>query len=140
MAGERFIDQYASALDVLTFNSKPIINQLTTMADENKAHATEIVEKIESRIKEVVSHSSAWTFVSFMLWENICVYLCLKMIVSTICVEIVIVTSKESIIKKSKTRKNIHLLDTYVLAPLGASRAEASIIIPAGLHFEECRK
>eukprot|EP00731_Ephydatia_muelleri_P030647 Em0022g161a len=53
MAGERFIDQYASALDVLTFNSKPIINQLTTMADENKAHATEIVEKIESRIKEV---------------------------------------------------------------------------------------
>lgn len=105
MAGERFIDQYASALDVLTFNSKPIINQLTTMADENKAHATEIVEKIESRIKEVVSHSSAWTFVSFMLWENICVYLCLKMIVSTICVEIVIVTSKESIIKKKQNKK-----------------------------------
>ena len=68
MAGERFIDQYGSALEVLTFNSKPIINQLTTMADENKAHATEIVEKIESRIKEVDSHSSAWT--------DICVYIC----------------------------------------------------------------
>lgn len=31
-------------------------------------------------------------------------------------------------------------MDTYILAPLGASWAEASIIIPAGLHFEECRK
>ena len=102
MAGERFIDQYASALDVLTFNSKPIINQLTTMANENKAHATEIVEKIESRIKEVDSHSSTWTSVSFMFWEFFCVYLCLKMIVSTICVEIVIVKSD---LKKEEKKK-----------------------------------
>ena len=74
MAGESFIDQYGSALDVLTFNSKPIINQLTTMADENKAHATEIVEKIESRIKEVDSRSSVWTsiYLCFILCEDVC--------------------------------------------------------------------
>ncbi len=50
---------YELALEDLTFNSKPIINDLTMAADKYKPIAPKIVEKIEARIFEVAA--SLWT-------------------------------------------------------------------------------
>lgn len=44
---------YASTLRDLTFNSKPLINLLTMLADENSAHAGDIVGVIESYLQKV---------------------------------------------------------------------------------------
>jgi UDP-N-acetyl-D-mannosaminuronate dehydrogenase len=53
MAAEDICKDYASSLGDLTFNSKPLINVLTMLADENRQHAAEIVKLIEKRIYEV---------------------------------------------------------------------------------------
>lgn len=44
---------YRSTLTDLTNNSKPVINVLTILADENKELATHIVRIIEKRLREV---------------------------------------------------------------------------------------
>ena len=44
---EATASSYASSLEDLTFNSKPIINSLTMIADESQAHAYTIVSVIE---------------------------------------------------------------------------------------------
>lgn len=44
---------YASTLQDLTFNSKPLINVLTMLADENAAHAKDIVDVIETYLTKV---------------------------------------------------------------------------------------
>ncbi len=53
MATEDICKDYASSLEDLTFNSKPLINVLTMLAEENSQHAAEIVKLIEKRIYEV---------------------------------------------------------------------------------------
>lgn len=53
MATEDACQEYASSLEDLTFNSKPLINVLTMLAEENRQHAAEIIKLIEKRIYEV---------------------------------------------------------------------------------------
>lgn len=50
---DEFILEYESELAELTFNSKPLINNLTILAEENKHAAREIVNVIEKRILSV---------------------------------------------------------------------------------------
>ena len=50
---EDLIEEYQSSLEDLTFNSKPHINMLTILAEENKQHAELIVRRIEARLAEV---------------------------------------------------------------------------------------
>lgn len=45
--------RYQQSLEDLTFNSKPLIDDLTRTADNYKMFAAEIVEIIESRIMQV---------------------------------------------------------------------------------------
>lgn len=47
------VDEYKSSLKDLNFNSKPLINMLTMLADENKKHAPLIVKTIVDHITSV---------------------------------------------------------------------------------------
>ncbi|XP_018565201.1 uncharacterized protein LOC108906445 isoform X2 [Anoplophora glabripennis] len=47
--------EYASSLADLTFNSKPLINVLTMLADENSPNAKVIVEAIETHLSKVAT-------------------------------------------------------------------------------------
>ena len=47
------IEDYESSLEDLTFNSKPLINVLTMLAEENRKHAVVIVKLIQRRIIKV---------------------------------------------------------------------------------------
>ena len=49
-------EEYNSALADLTFNSKPMINVLTMLAEENNDHGQVIVQVICDRIKKVASY------------------------------------------------------------------------------------
>jgi len=49
-------EEYKSAIKDLTFNSKPLINVLTMLAEENTDHGDAIVQVICGRIKEVMLH------------------------------------------------------------------------------------
>ena len=53
MSAEEIGDDYASSLEELTFNSKPLINSLTMIAGENIASGRCIVKAIENRLKKV---------------------------------------------------------------------------------------
>jgi len=57
--------EYASALAELVINSKPIINNLTIIAGENKGAGEQIVRLIESRIQTV--RSSFFSLAHFVL-------------------------------------------------------------------------
>uniref|UniRef100_A0A3B4ATW6 CID domain-containing protein n=1 Tax=Periophthalmus magnuspinnatus TaxID=409849 RepID=A0A3B4ATW6_9GOBI len=48
--------EYESSLEDLTFNSKPHINMLTILAEENIAFAKDIVGIIEAQISKVFMH------------------------------------------------------------------------------------
>ena len=50
---EEAVEEYRSSLEDLTFNSKPLINMLTMLAEENAQHAFQIVQVIENRIAKV---------------------------------------------------------------------------------------
>lgn len=50
-------EEYTSSLTDLTFNSKPLINVLTILADENSEHASDIVEAIETHLLKVIIRS-----------------------------------------------------------------------------------
>lgn len=54
------LQEYAESLEVLTINSKPLINDLTIAADRYKPLAARIIEMIESRLFEV---STAFLFI-----------------------------------------------------------------------------
>lgn len=47
------VAEYAESLRELTFSSKPIINSLTMIADENRLDAPQIAEAINMRILQV---------------------------------------------------------------------------------------
>jgi hypothetical protein len=60
-------EEYASSLSDLTMNSKPLINLLTMLADENIMHAPIIVQAVEKHLQKVflrfcliLSHHEAW--------------------------------------------------------------------------------
>lgn len=46
-------EEYRSSLSELNFNSKPHINMLTMLAEENAAHAAVIVQTIVDHINSV---------------------------------------------------------------------------------------
>jgi hypothetical protein len=49
MAAASFPRDYERALAGLTFSSKPVINTLTQLADENRAHAQAVVDSVLRR-------------------------------------------------------------------------------------------
>ena len=49
------VKDYKASLDDLTFNSKPLINMLTMLAEDNLQSANEIVQVIEAHIQKVAS-------------------------------------------------------------------------------------
>lgn len=49
---------YQSSLEDLTFNSKPHINMLTILAEENVPFAKDIVSLIEAQVAKVFIHST----------------------------------------------------------------------------------
>lgn len=54
MAGGDFVEEYRSCLvEDLSVNSKPVIDNLTTLAGENKASAAALAEAISQRILNV---------------------------------------------------------------------------------------
>lgn len=55
---------YESTLQELKNNSKPHINMLTMLADENQRYASKITQIIESRIEKVSILLSFFTFTS----------------------------------------------------------------------------
>ena len=50
---EEVIQEYCSSLEELTANSKPIINMLTMLAEDNEQYAPEIVKVIETHLQQV---------------------------------------------------------------------------------------
>ena len=50
---EEIAAEYKTSLEDLTFNSKPVINMLTMVAEENIDYAEQIVRVIEERLNKV---------------------------------------------------------------------------------------
>ena len=50
---EEVMNEYRTSLQDLNFNSKPLINMLTMLAEENEQHAPRIVKVIEDEILKV---------------------------------------------------------------------------------------
>lgn len=50
---EAICEEYESSLEDLTFNSKPLINVLTMLAEENSQFASSITKLIAKRICQV---------------------------------------------------------------------------------------
>lgn len=46
-------DEYISSLSDLTINSKPLINMLTMLAEDNIEHAPAIVQAVENHLQKV---------------------------------------------------------------------------------------
>lgn len=67
------LKDYEEALETLTFNSKPLINDLTMAADRYTPLAPQIVAKIESRLFEVFT-SSLYFFLACMPYLLLCSY------------------------------------------------------------------
>lgn len=67
------LKDYEEALETLTFNSKPLINDLTMAADRYTPLAPQIVGKIESRLFEVFT-SSLYFFLACMPYRVLCPY------------------------------------------------------------------
>ena len=47
------IEEYTSSLADLTFNSKPLINMLTMLAEDNALYSEQIVQVIEAHMQKV---------------------------------------------------------------------------------------
>jgi len=62
---EEVAEEYLSSLMDLTVNSKPLINMLTMLAEENKVYAEAIVQAIESHIQKV--HNPPWFLILAMM-------------------------------------------------------------------------
>lgn len=64
MAGDRLAQQYRLALRDLTFNSKPIINNLTMLAQENITNASTVVQALIDHFLTVLYSSFILTHFS----------------------------------------------------------------------------
>lgn len=51
---DEVIDEYQSSLKDLTQNSKPLINMLTMLAEDNEHFAPQIVQVIETHLNQVL--------------------------------------------------------------------------------------
>ena len=51
---EEVMNEYRNSLRDLNVNSKPLINMLTMLAEENEQHAPQIVKVIEDEIQKVL--------------------------------------------------------------------------------------
>ena len=67
---------FESALEDLTFNSKPLINDLTMAAEKYKPIASSIVKKIEQRVLEVASFYCSNFSLLFLLYRVV-TFLCI---------------------------------------------------------------
>lgn len=61
MAHSPIVEDYASSLKELTFNSRPIIVNLTTIAKENTEHADGILHAITSRLYKCIPEQKLFT-------------------------------------------------------------------------------
>ena len=71
-------EEYASSLADLTVNSKPLINMLTMLAEENAATAPVIVKVIEKHLSQVLNSTFKLllinTFLSTIVSHKVCLY------------------------------------------------------------------
>lgn len=58
---EEVMNEYRNSLRDLHCNSKPLINVLTMLAEENEQHAPEIVKVIEDEILKVLVGSQCFS-------------------------------------------------------------------------------
>lgn len=58
LKSQEIVDEYISSLADLTINSKPLINMLTMLAQDNIDHAPEIVAAVEEHLQKVTYHLS----------------------------------------------------------------------------------
>ena len=65
---EEVIQEYCSSLEELTANSKPLINMLTMLAEDNEKYAPEIVKVIETHLQQVY-------LILFMILKKLIFYL-----------------------------------------------------------------
>ena len=66
---EEVIQEYCSSLEELTANSKPLINMLTMLAEDNeRQYAPEIVKVIETHLQQVY-------LILFMILKKLIFYL-----------------------------------------------------------------
>lgn len=61
MNEEEIAEEYASSLSDLSFNSKPLINMLTMLAEEYMAHAPVIVRTVERHLTKVCINTHTQT-------------------------------------------------------------------------------
>lgn len=50
---EAVCEEYKASLQDLTFNSKPLINMLTMLAEDNSPYAAQVVRVIEAHLQKV---------------------------------------------------------------------------------------
>lgn len=62
--------EYQSSLEDLTYNSKPHINMLTILAEENLNFAKDIVAIIEAQISKVFIHIESFEF--HLIYVDVC--------------------------------------------------------------------
>ena len=55
-------EEYRTSLADLTQNSKPLINMLTMLAEDNENHAAKIVEVIETHLQQVLNLYIIYTY------------------------------------------------------------------------------
>ena len=68
LKSKEILKDYESSLEDLTFNSKPIINMLTMLANKHRALASEIVDLVETRFFKVATLSDIfWNTQSILL-------------------------------------------------------------------------
>ena len=95
------LQDYEETLEVLTINSKPLINDLTMAAGRYKPLAPQIVAVIESRLFEVAAVFSP--FVSRVFCLCVSVYYCMP-ILSVLFVLCVCAGSREMAMKEGTPR------------------------------------
>ncbi|EDO14570.1 hypothetical protein Kpol_269p3 [Vanderwaltozyma polyspora DSM 70294] len=66
---DAIVKDFASILEELTFNSRPIITTLTKMAEENISYAQYFVDSLESRIEKCVPKQKLYAFYTL---DSIC--------------------------------------------------------------------
>ena len=64
--------EYQSSLEDLTFNSKPHINMLTILAEENLQFTKDIVAIIEAQIAKVFMKTVFFLLLMFVLFQPYC--------------------------------------------------------------------